>query len=448
MDVSREAGDVTERAAAAARIVLVTLASAQFLMTLDSSVMNVSIATVAKDVGTTVTGIQTAITFYTLVMATLMITGGKLGQILGRKRAFSIGCIIYGCGSLITALAGNLTVLMLGWSVLEGVGAALIMPAIVALVASNFARDQRPRAYGLVASAGAIAVAAGPLIGGLFTTYASWRWVFVGEVLVVLRFFLWWENHRLARGAAALVDPAMLRNRTLRGGLTSFFFQYLLQAGLFFAVPLFLSVALGLSAIATGVRLLPLSVTLLLAAAGVPKVFPDASPRRVVRLGFLALFAGIVVMIAALDAGAGPEIVTWPMLLAGLGVGALASQLGSVTVSSVPDEQSGEVGGLQNTLTNLGASIGTALAGAVLISALSASFFSGIKDNPKIPENVSSKAQVELAAGIPFVSDKELKTALDKADVPSETADAIVDENETARLDGLRASLSVLAVIA
>ena len=153
-------------------------------------------------------------------------------------------------------------------------------------------------------------------------------------------------------------------------------------------------------------------------------------------------------MIAALDAGAGPEIVTWPMLLAGLGVGALASQLGSVTVSSVPDEQSGEVGGLQNTLTNLGASIGTALAGAVLISALSSSFFNGIQNNPKVPENVTSKAQVELAAGIPFVSDKDLKTALDKADVPPETADAIVDENETARLDGLRASLSVLAVIA
>ena len=180
------AGRASEPAAAAAGIVLLTLASAQFLMTLDSSVMNVSIATVAKDVGTTVTGIQTAITFYTLVMASLMITGGKLGQILGRKRAFAIGCVIYGCGSLTTALAGNLAVLIVGWSVLEGTGAALIMPAVVALVASNFARDQRPRAYGLVASAGAIAVAAGPLIGGLFTTYASWRWAFAGEVLVVL----------------------------------------------------------------------------------------------------------------------------------------------------------------------------------------------------------------------------------------------------------------------
>ena len=202
-----------------------------------------------------------------------------------------------------------------------------------------------------------------------------------------------WENRRLARGEEPLVDPAILRNPTLRGGLTSFFFQYLLQAGLFFAVPLFLSVALGLSAIETGVRLLPLSLTLLLAAAGIPKVFPNASPRRVVQLGFLALFAGIVVMVAALDAGAGPEIVTWPMLLAGLGVGALASQLGSVTVSSVPDEQSGEVGGLQNTVTNLGASIGTALAGAVLIAALSTSFLTGVQQNPAVPAEVKSKAR-------------------------------------------------------
>src|SRR5712671_899113 len=199
---SGDLGGSTGAATKATGLALLTLASGQFLMTLDSSVMNVSIATVAKDVGTTVTGIQTAITFYTLVMASLMITGGKLGQILGRKRAFAIGCAIYGCGSLITALAPNLAVLMLGWSVLEGVGAALIMPAIVALVASNFAQSQRPRAYGLVASAGAIAVAAGPLIGGLFTTYLSWRWVFVGEVLVVLVIWGWpvaWPTRRLSR---------------------------------------------------------------------------------------------------------------------------------------------------------------------------------------------------------------------------------------------------------
>jgi MFS family permease len=512
----------TAGAAAATGIVLLTLAAGQFVMALDTTVMNTAIATVAKDLGTTVTGIQTAITLYTLVMASLMITGGKIGQILGRKRTFAIGCGIYACGSLTTSLAPNLTVLMIGWSLLEGLGAVLIMPAIVALVASNFGRPERPRAYGLVAAAGAIAAALGPLIGGAFTTYASWRWVFAGEVLLVavilvlarrikdtpaeegvrldlvgtalsaaglglivfgilragswgfvqpkpdaptwfglspviwlmfaggavLTLFVAWESRRIERGRGALLDPKLLRNLQMRSGVLSFLFLYLAQAGVFFVIPLFLSVALGLSAIDTGVRLLPLSLALLLFATGVPKLFPDVSPRLVVRLGFLALFAGLVLLVALLDIGSGPEVVTWPLLLAGIGIGAMASQLGSVTVSAVPDEQSGEVGGLQNTGTQLGASIGTALAGAVLISALTASFFTGIKNNPDVPDSVTSQAEVKLASGVPFVSNADLQQALSKAGVPKATADQIQKENEQGRIAGLRSALAVLALLA
>jgi MFS family permease len=514
------AGSKAAAAGAAGGAILLTLAAGQFLMTLDSSVMNVSIATVAKDVGTTVSGIQGAITAYTLVMACLMITGAKIGAIIGRKRAFSIGCVIYGCGSLTTALAPNLPVLLLGWSFLEGVGAALILPAIVALVASNFPAVRRPAAYGMVAAAGAVAVAVGPLIGGFATTYFSWRWVFAGEVVVVLLilvlarriadspateqpkldligaglsalglglfvfgilrsgewgwiqprsggpswgglspviwlllgglFVLWiffrWEDRVEAHGGEPLVRRALLRNEQLKGGLTMFLFQYLVQAGVFFVVPLYLSVALGLSAIDTGVRILPLSITLLAAAIGVPRLFPTTSPRLLVRIGLLALFAGTVVLLGALDVDSGPEVVLVPLLLIGLGIGALASQLGAVTVSAVPDDQASEVGGVQNTMTNLGASIGTALAGAILIATLSTTFAANIASSDAIPASVKSQATVKLGGGVPFISDADLNAALDKANVPPEQSDAALTAYQDARIGGLKSALAVLAL--
>ncbi|WP_416960768.1 MFS transporter [Streptomyces sp. Agncl-13] len=512
----------TAESSKSARLVLLTLAAGQFLMALDSSVMNVSIATVAEDVGTTVTGVQGAITAYTLVMAMFMIPGGKAGALIGRKRAFMIGCVVYGCGSLTTALAPNLPVLLFGWSFLEGIGAALILPAIVALVASNFAAERRPAAYGLVAAAGAVAIAVGPLIGGVATTYFSWRWVFAGEVVMVLGIlvlgrriadapigerpridlvgaalsalglgvfvygvlrsdewgwfqpkpgapswlgvsltvwlmlaglllvwlFLRWEARLVVRHREPLVDPGMLRNKQLTGGLTMFFFQYLVQMGVFFVVPLYLSVALGLSALKTGARILPLSLTLLAAAVLIPRFFPDVSPRRVVRLGILALLAGAVVLMAALDADAGAEIVTIPLLLIGLGMGALASQLGSVTVSAVPEAQSAEVGGVQNAVTNLGASIGTALAGSLMIAALTTSFLTSVEQNPAIPAEVKSQATVELQSGAPFLSDAQLKSAFEEAGTSTEVARAALDANTAARIDGLRAALAVLAFTA
>jgi MFS family permease len=502
--------------------VLLTLAAAQFLMTLDTSVMNVSIATVAEDVGTTVTGIQTAITLYTLVMAGLMITGAKLGAMIGRKRALSLGLVIYMCGSGTTAIAPNLPVLLFGWSLLEGIGAVFILPAIVALVAVNFPVERRAGAYGLVAAAGAIAVAVGPLVGGFCTTYFSWRWVFAGEVLVgiailllsrriadtpvekqprldwvgsvlsatglalfvfgvlragewgwlmskeggpswagmspsvwlmlggllVIWIFFRWEARVVDRGGEPLVRPVMLQNKQLTGGLTMFFFQFLVQGGFFFVVPLFLSICLGLTALETGVKLLPLSLTLIVAAVGIPKVFPTVSPRLVVRSGLLALLAGTVVLLAGLDVDAGAEIVTVPMLLVGLGIGALASQLGSVTVSAVPDEESSEVGGVQNTMTNLGISLGTAIAGSILIATLTSSFTANIQQSSAIPNRVKEQATVTLAGGVPFISDADLENALDEARVSNRATDAAIEAYQEARIDGLKSALAVLALLA
>lgn len=229
---------------------------------------------------------------------------------------------------------------------------------------------------------------------------------------MVVWLFLEWEAHLEAKHREPLVQRSMFGHRQMTGGLLMFFFQYLVQAGLFFTIPLFLSVALGLSALETGVRILPLSITLLAAAVGVPRLFPNASPRLVVRLGLLAMSGGIIVLLAAIDTNASARVVTVPLLLAGLGIGALASQLGAVTVSAVPDRLSPEVGGLQNTATNLGAAIGTALAGSILIAALTASFLQGVQENPSIPQQVKSQASVQLAGGVPFLSDADLQAAL------------------------------------
>lgn len=510
------------RTATGSATVLLLLTGAQFLMTLDSSVMNVSIAYVAEDLDTTVTGIQSAITLYTLVMASLMITGGRIGGMIGRRRAFVLGLIIYSTGSLVTAFAPSLPVLLLGWSLLEGIGAALIMPAVVALVASNFPPARRTAAYGAIAAAAALAIAAGPLIGGAVTTVLSWRLVFIGEVVVglgilvlarrladvrpgpqprfdfvgmllsivglasfvlgVLRSSEWgwimpvpggpqvlgvaptiwllligltvlwlltrYESRLEEAGGEPLIRPSLFRVPQLSGGLALFLGQYFISGGIFFVIPLFLSVVMGLTAFETGVRLVPLSLALLAAAITIPRVWPRTSPRRIVQAGLFLCLAGVLVLMGGINLDGDPATVALPMLLLGAGMGALASQLGAITVSAVPDDLSPDVGGLQYTASNLGTSLGTALVGSVLIGVLSSAFVSGILASPDIPEEVKQQAGTELAGGIPFISDAQLEEALLANGVDAATTAEIVDENFAAQIAGLRAALGVVALVA
>lgn len=264
---------------------------------------------------------------------------------------------------------------------------------------------------------------------------------------MVVFVFMRWENHLVRTGGEPLLRPALLRNRGLVAGLTMFFSQYIVQAGVFFAVPLFLSVVLELDALQTGLRILPLSFALLVAAGGIPKVWPRANPRRVVRAGLFSVLAGILVLVGGMDPGANAGVVAIPMLLIGLGLGALSSQLGSVTVSSVPDSESAEVGGLQNTGTNLGASLGTALVGSVLLATLTASVVSGIQQNPAVPATVKAQASTQLVGGVPFISDKQLTDALAATSLDVATAAAVVEVNTTARLDALREAFGVTALL-
>ena len=506
-------------------LVLGLLALTQFLMTLDASVMNVSISALVEDLDTSVTAIQGVITAYTLVMAAAMITGGKLGDLLGRRRALRIGLVVYACGSGLTALAPDVVVLLLGWSVIEGLGAALIMPTVTALIAGNFTGRARAGAYSTIAAAAAVAIALGPIIGGFVTAYYSWRWVFAAEVviaagillgsriirdvpsderprldlvgaflsatgmgllvfgvlqsgswgwvrprvaegpdatpsllgisavtwlvvggLLVLLAFVAWQRHRAASGASPLVDPSLFANRQLNVGLSVLLMQYLVMMGMFFAMPLFLSLCLGLDAFDTGVRMLPLSLALVVTAPAVPKLLPRASPRRVVQAGLLLMLAASLLLAARLEDGADASITTLPFLLMGAGMGAMASQLGNVIVSSAPVERGGEVGGLQYTAQNLGSSLGTALVGAIVISSLATLTIEGIQASPALTEPTKQEITSSLGSGVEFVSDADVEAALTEAGLPPPEAEAAGEVYATARLDALRNGMVVLSL--
>lgn len=506
--------------------VLGLLALTQFLMTVDSTVMNVSIGALVEDLDTTVTAIQGVITAYTLVMAASMITGAKVGDLLGRRRALRVGLVVYACGSAVTAISPNVIVLLLGWSVLEGLGAALIMPTVVALIAGNFVGRRRAVAYGVLAAAAAVAVAAGPIIGGFVTAYFSWRWVFAAEVLIagailvgsraindapagdrpridvvgavlsaaglgmlvyavlqssswgwvkplvpdgedatpqlagvslvawlalgglfVLWLFLAWQRHLASSGGEPLVDPSLWQYREMTGGLSVLLMQYLVMMGVFFTMPLFLSLVLGLDAFQTGLRMLPLSLALVVAAPAVPKFFPRAGPRRVVQVGLFLMLAATLLLAAGFETGAGASVTTVPFILLGLGMGALASQLGNVIVSSVPAERSGEAGGLQYTAQNLGSSLGTALVGAIVIGALSTLFLQGIEQADQVGPAVKQQAAIELSGGVEFVSVAQVEEALATTELSSAEQEAILDSYESAQLGALSIGMVGLSLI-
>jgi len=516
------AGAAKLRAVKGAWKPIVVLAAAQFVMVLDTTVMNVAISDVVKDLDTTVSQVQLAITLYTLVMAALMLIGGKLGDILGRRRAFVIGLVIYACGSLTTALSGSITVLIIGWSGLEGIGAALVIPAIASLTARNYEGSARALAYGIVGAMAAIGVAAGPLIGGFVTQAASWRYVFAGEVVVIaaivltvrvvadvprparaprldlvggalsaagmalivfailripqwglikpkgaltiggteitpfgfsavpflllaggtlMAFFTRWLARCERTGREPLLRRDLFGVRQLRAGLTMLSSQQLILNGIFFVLPLYLQVVLGKDALQTGVAILPISLTMLPAALLGPRLAQRISPRSIVRIGLVAMLGAALGLVSTIDYELNSVGFGISLGLFGVGIGLLASQLGNVIMSSVEQSRASEAGGLQGTAQNLGASLGTALIGAILLSGLANATAENVTGNEKIPASVQQQITEATQKGVEFVPPSEVEQLAREQGLPPGQASAVAGSYADAELFALKRAL-------
>ena len=502
---------------------LIALATAQFVMVLDQSVMNVSISTLVADFDTTVTTIQAVITLYCLVMAMFMMTGAKVGDIIGRRRAFVVGLVIYGCGSLMTALAPTVAVLTLGWSILEGIGAALVLPALAALIAGNFAGASRKVAYGVIGGVSGAGIAVGPILGGWATTELSWRVVFVGEVVLVVFILamtgkvgdatlsgpkprldylgavmsavglgvivlgtlqsstwgwvvpkdspitplgfsltiwmivgggvlLWaftvWQRHREKIGADPLVHMGLLRIPPLRAGLIGLFSQNLVLMGVFFVVPLYLQLVLGLDALQTGIKMLPISITMFLAAAAGSRLSARFTVRGIVRSGLTTTVLAVLILLATVEPDLRDVGFAVSMAILGVGMGLMASQLGNVVQSSVDASGRGEAGGLQYTGQQLGSSLGVALIGAIVLTGLTSGFVTTIQSDQRISAEVSAQVGIAVEGGLDFVSDNQVQAAAEQAGLDPATTAALVEDYSKAQLSSLKVGLLTAALLA
>ncbi|MFE3786883.1 MFS transporter [Streptomyces goshikiensis] len=421
------------RPSGAQRRVLAPLALAQFICSFAGSNMNVMINDISEDLDTTVQGVQTAITIFLLVMAALMIPGGKLTDRYGRKRCLLVGLVVYGIGALLSAAAPGLGVLILGNSILEGIGTALLIPPVYILTTLIFTDlTSRARAFGVIMALGGIGAAAGPLIGGLITSALSWRAAFVfqalviaviillsrrledplppdptrsfdttgavlsaaGLILVVMGILaaddsLWLTVGLLALGALVLLgffrsvrakeragkepllSTALFRVRTSNLGLVTQNVQWLLLMGSSFTVAAYLQVVRGYDAVQTGVIFTAATLGLLVSSLAAERLAGRWPQRTLIVTGFLATLAGIVVLIALAGSSPNPWALTPGLLLIGLGLGVMLTPSVNVVQSSFPEEQQGEISGLSRSVSNLGSSLGTAVAGTILVAGLS-----------------------------------------------------------------------------
>jgi MFS family permease len=411
---------------------LAPLALAQFICSFAGSNMNVMINDITEDLDTTVAGVQAAITLFLLIMAVLMIPCSKLTDRWGRKRCFTAGLVLYGIGALVSAVSPSLGVLILGNSVLEGIGTALLIPPVYILTTLKFSDlTSRARAFGVISGMGGVGAAAGPLIGGIITTGISWRAAFVFQALVVATivllsrriedpiaadptrpfdafgavlsavgmfcvvfgilqadnnvalmaafvaagagFLVWFFIYIRGReraGKEPLLSTGLFKNRTSNLGLATQNIQWLLLMGTSFTVAVFLQTVRGYNAIETGVIFTAATLGVLASSLGAERFAKRRPQKTLIMAGFVTTLAGIGLLLALV--GASSRVVAFApgLLLIGLGLGLMLTPSVNLVQSSFPEQQQGEISGLSRSISNLGSSFGTAIAGTILVSDL------------------------------------------------------------------------------
>jgi EmrB/QacA subfamily drug resistance transporter len=518
-----------KRAARFKWAVLIALCSGQFIMVLDSTVMNVSIQRVIEDLGTKVATMQLAIATYTLTTAALMLIGGKLGDIIGRRLAFRIGLITFGVGALITAIAPSMGILIFGWSILEAVGAALMIPAIIALLAANYEGRDRVVAYGAIGGIAGAAGAAGPIIGGWVATVGSWRDVFAAEavimvcllgvstvirdaplgrsrprldvvggilsasglalaVLGVVQSSTWgwitpkepltiggttieplglsivpflivagiclvaafaiWERRLAAAGRDTLVDLSMLRLPQLRAGLGTMSVMFLCLGGIFFLMPLYLQIVLGKDPLQTGIDLLPMSLAVFFVAMGASRLSTRVSPRALIQLGLLFVAAGAGLLVITIDSTYDSLPFAGSVLVIGIGLGLIASQVTNVNLASAGPEKTSETGALQGTAQNLGSAVGTAVIGSLLLTLLTTTFDHRVENDASLPYGPRHTVSQKTSEGLAFLPAEVAGGALKQKGVPAPIVTQLEANYSQSQVDALKIAVGGVALIA
>jgi len=483
------------------RRLAVLLAMAMFVLVVDTSLMNVSIAKVVEDLDTTVSGVQGAIALEALVSAAFILIGSKIGDLIGRKRAFVLGLLGYAVGALAMAVSQGLTAIIVFWAIIGGLGASLLLPAMQSLIHGNFQGATQKKAYALVGAAAAIAAAVGPLLGGFLTTFLSWRIGFLLEVVViavvlsslklikdvpytgprevdvvgavlsavgmggvVIGILVWqeggefvglliavglvalgslarWLVRRKRENKPTLLDPELFTHDLFRLGISSQMLQNIALGGLMIALPIYLQMVLEYNALETGLTLAPLSLTMFATALLAGKRAARRRPAGIIRAGAGLLTVGTVLLIPIVPRAHSGWPLVIPLIIAGCGLGLLVSQLNNYTLSPISDERVSEAAGVNSAAGSFGLSFGLAFAGAIMLASLSIAFTQMAQDSTVLPPASQEQIAQALEDDAEVMSNTQLEKQI--TGEPPAVENEVVAINNDARNRSLQIALLV-----